>query len=600
MARSGNGKARQGQFAGGRGAAPGVNVGSFPPNSPERAQLWARQQQALASLGQAALTSADVDTLLSEASCRLAETLGVDLVAAYILEPDGQSLALRAGVGWKPGYVGRARVGTQNESPAGFAVLAGEPVVVEDWGRERRFAMPPLLREHAVVSGVVAPIPGQPRAYGVLAVHTLARREFSVDEVLFVRAVANVLAAALRHEQSVRALRDGEARLRALVDSAVEGIITIDERGVVESMNPAACRLFGYACDEVAARNVSMLMPEPYRSRHDDYMQAYLRTGQARIIGIGREVIGLRKDGTTFPLYLSVSEFFVSGKRMFTGVVRDISDRRRLEREVLEVGSQEQRRIGQDLHDGLCQHLTGVAFALEVLGNKLGARAAPETPGIRKIAELVDQAISQARELARGLQPVMLEAVGLVAALKELSEKVEGLFRISCLFVCDGPVLVHDNAVATHLYRITQEAISNAVKHGKARTVVIDLTADRGELRLKVTDDGVGLGNARSDGKGIGMKTMAYRARLIGGTFDVVAGPAGGTMVVCTVPLIGVGETEAVERADEHESQKELGKSEVIIKEKRGRRVAGQPRGTRGGNAARGARGREEKGVRRR
>jgi PAS domain S-box-containing protein len=567
-----------------------------PSPGEERVRAWARQQQALASLGQAALKSADADTLLLEAARRLADTLEADLVAAYELQPDAKALVLRAGVGWKPGYVGRAIVGTNNESPAGFAILAGEPVVIVDWRTERRFRMPQLLREHDVVSGLVVPIPGEERPYGVFAVHTLKHREFSVEEVLFVRAVANVLAAALRHEQSVCALRDGEARLRALVDSAVEGIITIDDHGLIESINPSACKLFGHEPGEVAGRNVNMLMPEPYHSRHDDYMRAYLRTGQARIIGIGREVVGKRKDGSTFPLYLSVSEFYVSERRMFTGVVRDISDRRRLEREVLEIGSQEQRRIGQDLHDGLCQHLTGVAFALEVLGNKLGARSAPETASIRKIAELVDQAISQARELARGLQPVMLEAVGLVAALKELAEKVESLFRISCLFVCDGPVLVHDNAVATHLYRITQEAISNAVKHGKAKTVVIDLTADRGELCLKITDDGVGLGNAQGDGKGIGLQTMEYRARLIGGTFDVLPGESGGTSVVCTVPLLSEAQGDAAnERSQQHESQKEHGGEETSSGKARGRapvRKGIQP----------GARGRkpQEKGLRRR
>jgi signal transduction histidine kinase len=231
---------------------------------------------------------------------------------------------------------------------------------------------------------------------------------------------------------------------------------------------------------------------------------------------------------------------------MFTGIVRDITERRRLEREILEAGAQEQRRIGQDLHDGLCQQLTGVAFALEVLGQKLVARAAPETAGIRKTSELVDQAITQAREMARGLQPVTLEASGLVAALQELAAKVEQMFHVSCLFVCDGPVLVHDNLVATHLYRIAQEAISNAVKHGRAKTIMIDLTADRRELGMTITDDGVGLGQASSDGKGIGLQTMQYRARLIGGALEVRPGKSGGTSVVCRV-LLGTSNPKKIE-----------------------------------------------------
>jgi signal transduction histidine kinase len=190
-----------------------------------------------------------------------------------------------------------------------------------------------------------------------------------------------------------------------------------------------------------------------------------------------------------------------------------------------------------------------------------------------------------------------LEAVGLVAALKELSEKVENLFRISCLFVCDGPVLVHDNAVATHLYRITQETISNAVKHGKAKTVVIDLTADRGELCLKITDDGVGLGNAPGDGKGIGLQTMEYRARLIGGAFDVLPGESAGTTVVCTVPLISeTGVDAGRETSKQHESQEEPSAKEAVASKAGGRPTRGKRAATR----TRPTRGREKKGLRRR
>jgi PAS domain S-box-containing protein len=342
-----------------------------------------------------------------------------------------------------------------------------------------------------------------------------------------------------------QALRDGEARMRAVVDAAVDTIVTIDQRGLVESINPAGCRLFGYACEELVGRNVSVLMPPPYRDEHDGYLGAYLRTGVKRIIGIGREVVGRRKDGTTFPLDLSVSEFAMHGRRMFAGLIRDLTERRRLERQILDAGAEEQRRIGHDLHDGLCQQLTGLSFALEVLGQKLERRDAPEAAGIRKVSELVDQAITQARTLAHGLQPVMLEATGLTIALRELAGKAESMFHVACLFVSDGEVLVHDNAVATHLYRIAQEAISNAVRHGKARTIVIDLTAAGRELRLTITDDGIGLpaaaGSARAAGrsKGIGLQTMEYRARAVGGTLAVRPGERAGTVVTCMVPLLG-------------------------------------------------------------
>jgi two-component system sensor kinase FixL len=528
----------------------------------EAALTRARQQEALATLGQIALASDDPRALIDDAVRHLADTMRVEYVAVWEVQRERPLMQLIAGTGWRSGSLGTT-IGMGSESPPGFALAAGEPIVIEELSADRRFVAPALLTEHAVVSGLSVPIAGQPGAYGVLSAYNVRSRKFSTDDVLFVRSVANVLGAAIRNDQADRALRDTTARLRAVVDTAVEGIITIDQRGSIESINPAGCRLFGYYSTEVIGHNIKMLMPQPYQGQHDEYLAAYMRTGRARIIGIGREVVGLRKDGTRFPLDLSVSEFQVAGQRMFTGIVRDITERRRLEREILEAGAQEQRRIGQDLHDGLCQQLTGVAFALEVLGQKLVARAAPETASIRKTADLVDQTITQSREMARGLQPVTLEASGLVAALQELAAKVEHMFRVSCLFVADGPVLVHDNLVATHLYRIAQEAISNAVKHGRAKTIMIDLTADARELSMTITDDGVGLGQAASDGKGIGMQTMQYRARLIGGALEVRPGKSGGTSVVCRV-VIPIGERKkaksesqrAPKYAKEHTKQK--------------------------------------------
>ena len=126
-------------------------------------------------------------------------------------------------------------------------------------------------------------------------------------------------------------LGDTEERLRAILQTAVEGIITIDERGIVESMNPAAEKTFGFKAVEIVGKNVSVLMPSPYRQEHDGYLANYLSSGQARIIGIGREVVGQRKDGTVFPMDLAVSEVRLANRRLFTGFVRDISERKKAE-----------------------------------------------------------------------------------------------------------------------------------------------------------------------------------------------------------------------------------------------------------------------------
>src|SRR2546421_1866299 len=337
----------------------------------------------------------------------------------------------------------------------------------------------------------------------------------------------------VRRKRAESALRDSEERLRAILETAVEGIITIDERGIIESLNPAAEKIFGYQAQEVVRKNVKILMPTPYRDEHDGYLGNYLRTGRARIIGIGREVVGLRKDGTVFPMDLSVSEVRLAHKRLFTGFVRDISDRKRLEREVLQISDLEQRRIGQDLHDGLCQQLAGIELMSEVLEQKLSRKSKTEAAQAAKIAEGVRAAIGDTRMLARGLSPVDVESNGLMSALQELASNTEKLFHVACRFECPQPVLVDNHAAATHLYRIAQEAINNAIKHGKARVIAVRLTVQSNQASLTVTDDGRGFVVKPEQTSGMGLRIMKYRAGMIGATLEIRRANGRGMLVAC-------------------------------------------------------------------
>ncbi len=211
-----------------------------------------------------------------------------------------------------------------------------------------------------------------------------------------------------------------------------------------------------------------------------------------------------------------------------------VIERKRLEKEILEASEREQRRIGQDLHDGLSQHLTGVAFLSKGLAHKLDTKSKTEAAEASKIAHLVNQAIVQTRDLARGLYPVNLEATGLVAVLHELADQVATIFKISCRFQWDDSILVRDNSKATHLYYIAREAVNNAIKHGKAQAVVIGLARVKERVTLTVKDDGIGLPEKLERTKGMGLHTMNYRARVIGASLAVHRDPAGGTMVACS------------------------------------------------------------------
>src|SRR5262249_51957604 len=155
--------------------------------------------------------------------------------------------------------------------------------------------------------------------------------------------------------------------------------------------------IFGYQAGEVIGRNVSVLMPSPHREQHDGYISSYRHTGHARIIGIGREVTGRRKDGSIFPMDLSVSEVKLADRRLFTGFVRDITDRKRLEKEILEISDREQRRIGHDLHDGLCQELAGIELMSEVLEQNLSKRSKAAAERVGHIGKKVREAIGHTR-----------------------------------------------------------------------------------------------------------------------------------------------------------------------------------------------------------
>jgi signal transduction histidine kinase len=215
----------------------------------------------------------------------------------------------------------------------------------------------------------------------------------------------------------------------------------------------------------------------------------------------------------------------------------EMQERMRLEEEILGISEREQQRIGHDLHDSLCQHLTGVALAGEVLSGQLAAKSLPEAKAVDHIVAMVEGAIDLTRTLARGLHPFDLKGEGFTDALRELAATITEGFKTPCAFECDNSVEIREPGVATHLYRITQEAVANAVRHSNAKEIVVRLEAGTNGLTLTICDDGVGLPQKLPGGKGMGLRTMAYRASVIGATFNVERQLARGTRVTCQLPV---------------------------------------------------------------
>jgi PAS domain S-box-containing protein len=345
-------------------------------------------------------------------------------------------------------------------------------------------------------------------------------------------ALSGVVVDITERKAAEQALRDKEERLQATLDTAMDAIITIDQQGIIRSVNRAAEQMFGYAATEMIGQNVTMLMSSPDREEHDRHMARYLQTGEKHVLGTRREVEARRKDGSVFPTDLAVSE--IPQLKLFTGVHRDLTERKRLEREVVEVASLEQRRIGQDLHDSVAQELTALNLLARDLAETVETDPAKASGLIEQLTQGLQRSQRELRSVLRGLLPVAVDSEGLMAALADLAARTQQEGKVHCVFDCPQPVSLADNLTSTHLYLIAQEAVYNALKHSQARTVRISLHAD-GDLRLAVQDDGIGMLPVPAEHQGLGLRIMRNRAAIIGAKLTIEPADPTGTVVTCVL-----------------------------------------------------------------
>jgi PAS domain S-box-containing protein len=324
-------------------------------------------------------------------------------------------------------------------------------------------------------------------------------------------------------------------QLAAIVESSSDAILTETLAGTITSWNKGAQRVFGYTAEEMTGRSVKLLIP----AGHHDELAAILEEIQRNDAIEPFETVRVRKDGRLVHVSLTISPVRDATGRIteFSAIMQDISERKRLEAEILQVSEREQRRIAEDLHDGVGQQLGGIACLSNVLKTNLAEQASPEAEAAAKISKLLTVAMAQTRSLARGLHPVAPEANGLMSALEDLAGRVTDLFKVSCHFECPQPVIIEDNTQATHLYRIAQEAVTNSLKHGKAQSIRIGLFSTPERITLAVDDDGSGFKPGERHSKGLGLRIMTHRAGMIGGNFSVQKRAGGGTTAVCTVPV---------------------------------------------------------------
>lgn len=361
---------------------------------------------------------------------------------------------------------------------------------------------------------------------------------FSVCGLLSSEVAARRLAEE-RQRQTNEALRGQTNILESILNSMGDGVIVADHTGKIVLSNPEAERLVRRGLGNVTLQD----WLQQQQAYLPDVLTTFpttehplLQTIQGKEIN-GAEMLLSSGSGRTGVWLSCTGRPLIDAEHKIRGgviVMRDVTHRRMLEKQIAEISDREQSRIGQDLHDSLCQQLVSVSYATEILRLALEKKQAPECPKVETIAEMINQSITQARQFARGLYPVRLEADGLTSALEELANTVQSRSKVRCRFTVDDPVLITDEVAAINLFRIAQEAVNNAIKHSRAKNITIGLGAVEDEVTLTVNDDGIGFPTQLDRQSGMGLHIMNYRARMIGAALDVRRGARGGTIVICS------------------------------------------------------------------
>ncbi len=330
-----------------------------------------------------------------------------------------------------------------------------------------------------------------------------------------------------------QALKLAYAELIQIFNASADGMRVIDKDFNMLRINKTFATLAGVSQDEAVGKKCYEVFPGP-RCHSPDCPLARVLGGEKCV---KCEVEKERTDGTRITCIVTATPFRRPDGDLI-GIVenfKDITERRRLEKEILEISEQERQRIGQDLHDDLGQKLTGIAFLSKALTKQLASMSTNETSGAAKITDLANEAVDRCRRLARELYPVELERGDLTSALEELTRNVEELHGITCIFRSEYSALLDDRRVDIHLYRIAQEAINNALKHAKATKIVVNLEINEDSIRLAISDDGIGLPEDFESRAGIGRHSIQYRASMIGAVLRIQPGEKGGTEVICSM-----------------------------------------------------------------
>jgi PAS domain S-box-containing protein len=510
------------------------------------------QQGVLSLLWNLALARTDVSALLDEAVVLAAQTLQVEYAKVLELLPDGNSLLLRAGVGWKEGLVGHATIGAWDDSQAGYTLRAREPVIVEDLRAETRFSGPALLYDHGVVSGMSVVIHGKNRPYGALGAHTTQRRSFSTDDINFLQSVANLLATAIERQKAEEALRQSEERFKIVARATNDAIWDWNLLTNEVWWNEGVTTLFRYPAEQVKAhvnwwyQNVH---PED-RERIICGIHAAIDTGQQT----WRDEYRYRCGDGSYAFVIDRGYVIHEGGKptRMIGCMTDITTRKQAQEELessherlralaahLQAAREEERtRVAREIHDELGQALTGIKMDLAWLRKKLPKEHDALREKTESMLGLMDQTIQSVRRISTELRPGVLDDLGLTAAIEWQIHEFQKRTGIKCQLAARLEDIGLDRPRSTALFRIFQETLTNIARHAHATKVSIKLEQNNGDVSLHVQDNGNGIPKSKlSDPRSLGILGMRERALLLGGEVFIQGTRGKGTKVTARIPI---------------------------------------------------------------
>jgi PAS domain S-box-containing protein len=411
----------------------------------------------------------------------------------------------------------------------------GQPAWIVDVTVDPNFPRGPGALLAGLRSGFCFPVHSARGALGVIEM--FASRVHEPDDQLLhtMASLGSQLGQLIERRRAEREVRESDERKRAILDAALDCVITIDHRGRVIEFNPAAERTFGYRSEDAIGREMAeLIIPPVLRVRHRDGFSRLLKTGQAHVVDRRLELMGMGSDGSEFPVELTITRIDLPGPPMFTGYLRDITERKQAEAElrasrsrILEAADEARRRLEQDLHDGAQTGLVNLGLALRLARERLDQ---PEEAGA-----LLDEAIEdlvrvtrELRELARGIHPAVLTQGGLEPALRALAASARVPARLGAL-----PRRRMPQPVEATVYFLVAEALTNVTRYAEAGGVEIDVEDEQEEVRVEVRDDGRGGANPAL---GSGLRGLADRVAALEGSFEVSSPPGGGTTLRAVIP----------------------------------------------------------------